>query len=321
MDSGQGRHLLAVLLASVLWGTTGTVAQQAPDGSSQLLVGLSTFGFGGLALVGLDRRGVVAVVGDRTVLPLLLCGALGVVMYASMYYVAMSLVGVAVGNVVALGSGPVFAVLLELVVDRRPVRRGWLAATAVTVAGVACLAAAAGGAPGASPLVGVLLALGAGLGYALYAWSGARLIGHGHPSRSVMAAIFGLASLALVPAFLLGGPGPLLTGPGLLVLAYLALVPMALAYLAFGYGLRRLPASSATTVALSEPVVATLLALLVLGERLGLLSWAGMGLIVLGIALVALVERRPPPVGPSDAASRSPAGPAEWHHRRRGVAD
>jgi drug/metabolite transporter, DME family len=284
--------MLAVLLASVLWGTTGTVAQQAPEGSSQLLVGLSTFGFGGLMLVALDRRAAVRVIGDRDLAPMVVAGAVGVLMYASMYYVAMSLVGVAVGNVLALGSGPVFAVLLELVVDRRPVLGGWVVATAVTIAGVACLAGDAGSAPGSEPLLGVLLALGAGFGYALYAWSGARMIVRGHPSRAVMAAMFGLASLGLLPAFLLGGPGPLLQQQGLLVLVYLALVPMAFAYLAFGYGLRRLRASTATTLALSEPVVATLLALAVLGERLGVVSWVGMALIVAGIVLVALVERQ-----------------------------
>jgi drug/metabolite transporter, DME family len=288
--------MLAVLLASVLWGTTGTVAHQAPAGSSQLLVGLSTFGFGGLVLFALDGRTAVLVVRDRAVRRLLAVAAAGVVMYASMFYVGMSLVGVAVGNVLALGSGPVFAVLLELFVDRRPLRGGWVLATAVTVTGVACLAAAADAAdaaPGTSPLLGVVVALGAGLGYALYSWSGARMIVRGgHPSRSVMAAVFGLASLGLVPAFVLGGPGPLLDQQGLLVLAYLAVVPMAFAYLAFGYGLRRLRASTATMLALSEPVVATLLALLVLGERLGVVSWTGIGLIVLGIVLVAVVEQR-----------------------------
>lgn len=298
--------MLAVLLASVLWGTTGTVAHQAPEGSEQLLVGLATFGFGGLVLFALDARPALAVVRDRASTTLLLAGALGVVMYAAMYYVAMDLVGVAVGNVLALGSGPVFAVLLELVIERRRVRAGWVVATAITVAGVACLAAAAGGAPGTSPLLGVVLALGAGLGYALYSWSGARMIGRGLPSRSVMAAIFAVASLGLVPAFVVGGPGPLLSHQGLLVLGYLALVPMAFAYLAFGYGLRRLRASTATTLALAEPVVATGLAVVVLGERLGVTSWVGIALIVVGLVLVAVAERRP-------AAGRSSGGQALVH--------
>src|SRR5687767_10730345 len=190
--------MLAVLLATVLWGTTGAVAQQAPAGASHVLIGLSTFGFGGLLLLLLDGGHALQVLRDPSTRGLLAVAGLGVVAYASMFYVAMDLVGVAVGNVLALGSGPVFAALLELVVDRRRMRAGWAVATAVTVAGVALLAVAAGSAPGASPLVGVVLGLGAGLGYAVYSWSGARMIAQGrHRSRAVMAAIVGVGSVAL----------------------------------------------------------------------------------------------------------------------------
>jgi DME family drug/metabolite transporter len=286
------RHIAAVLLASVLWGTTGVVAHQAPAGSSQLLVGLSTFGFGASVLFALDVRPAVGLLQTRVAWPLLCAGAAGVVAYASMYYVSMALVGVAVGNALALGSGPVFAALLELLMERRPVRGGWAAATAVTVAGVALLAASARSGPGSNPFAGVALGLGAGFGYALYSWAGARLIAAGYPSRPVMAGIFILGAVVLVPAFLLGNPGPLLSPHGLLVLAYLAAVPMAAAYLMFGYGLRGLPASTATTLALAEPVVATVLATVVLGEYLPPSAWVGLGLIMAGIGLVAVTERR-----------------------------
>jgi drug/metabolite transporter, DME family len=286
--------MLAVLFASLLWGTTGTVAHQAPPEGSQLLVGLSTFGFGGLLLLALDVRAPARLIHNGTAS--LLCAAvLGVVGYASMYYVSMSLVGVAVGNALALGSGPVFAALLELVVERRPVRGGWAAATALTILGVWFLAAGAESESGSSTLIGVALGLGAGFGYALYTWAGARMISRGHGSSSVMSAIFGLAALLLVPAFFLGDPGPLLNGSGWIVLVYLAVVPMACAYLLFGYGLRRLPASTATTLALAEPVVATLLAISVLGEQMAPKSWLGLGLIIGGIALVALTEREQVP--------------------------
>lgn len=283
-----------MLLASVLWGTTGVVAHQAPEGSDQLLVGLSTFGFGGLLLLVLDPRPTTRLLRDARRLPLALLGAVGVSLYASLYYVAMDRVGVAIGNVLALGSGPIFAVLLELVVDRRRIDPRWAAAAAVTVVGVALLAGSAGSAPGGRPVSGVLLALGAGFGYALYSWSGARLISRGASSRSAMGGIFVLASVGLLPAFLVLGPGPLTEPRGIVVLAYLALVPMALAYLLFGYGLRRLTASTATTLTLAEPVVATLLALVLLDERLSGLGWLGLAVIVVGLLMVALDERRTP---------------------------
>ncbi|MEI2775271.1 MAG: EamA family transporter [Tetrasphaera sp.] len=290
--AGRHAHIGAVLAASVLWGTTGTIAHYAPAGSNHALVGISTFGFGGLALLALDSRPVGRLLTDRSTWPLLLVGALGVGAYAGFYYWGMALVGVAIGNVLALGSGPVFAALLELVIDKRPIGPAWAVATAVSVLGIALLGASASSAPGPNPVGGVVLALASGFGYALYSWAAARLIGRGHRSRSVMAALFAVTAVVLVPAFLMAGPGPLLQPRGLAILAYLALIPMALAYLLFGYGLRGLAASAATTLALAEPVVATVLATVILREQISAIGWLGIALIVVGLLLVARAERR-----------------------------
>ena len=285
-------HTTAVLLAAVLWGTTGTVAHFAPDGSSPLAIGLATFGLGGLVLALLSGRRVAGVLRRRAHLGWVLAGAAGVIAYPAAYYPAMSLTGVAVGNVVALGSGPVFAALLEWAVDRRRPDARWALATGVAVVGIALLAVG-GGAPSgrvadaSTAAAGVALALVAGFGYALYAFAGARLIGRGEPATGAMGAIFlvgGIACLALLAAL---GLGPLLSPAGLLTIGYLALVPMALAYLLFGYALRALPSSSATTLALAEPVVATLLAVLVVGERPGTVGWAGLIAVATSIVIVA----------------------------------
>ncbi|MEV7529160.1 DMT family transporter [Agrococcus sediminis] len=288
-------HAVAVLLAAVLWGTTGTVAHFAPAGSSALAIGLATFGVGGLVLAAASARRVLGVLRQRAHLGWLLAGAAGVVLYPAAYYPSMTLAGVAVGNVVALGSGPIFAALLEWAVDRRRPDRRWAAATGVAVVGIALLAvgghgAAAGGGPAdasAAP-AGVALALAAGLGYALYAFAGARLIARGAPATGAMGALFLLGGLACLAWLAVVGLGPLASPGGALTIGYLALVPMALAYLLFGYALRALPSSSATTLALAEPVVATLLAVLVVGERPTPVGWAGLVLVGAGIALLAV---------------------------------
>lgn len=307
MGSSRGRHTWAVLGAAVLWGTTGTVAHHAPAGSVQAVIGMSTFGFGGLALFALDVRGVRRQVADRPAWPMLLLGAFGVVLYAGCYYSGMALIGVAIGNVLALGSGPVFAALLELVVEHRPIERMWALATATSILGIVLLALAADSAPGFNPLAGVALELAAGFGYALTSWSAARLIGRGRPARPVMATTFALAAVILLPVFVLARPGPLLQPRGLVILAYLALIPMALAYLLFGYGLRGLAASTATTLALAEPVVATLLAIAVLHERVDAIGWVGLVVIVVGLLLVAGAGQ--PRRKPTTSTTASPAMP------------
>jgi DME family drug/metabolite transporter len=65
---------------------------------------------------------------------------------------------------------------------------------------------------------------------------------------------------------------------------------MAVAYVLFGYGLRGMPASTATALALAAPVVGTLLAVMVLHERLPTIGWVGLALILLGIMLVSVAD-------------------------------
>ena len=309
MTDARPLHTVAVLAAAVLWGTTGTVAHFAPAGSSPLLIGMATFGFGGLVLAAISWRAVARVLRDRRAWGWLLAGAAGAVLYPTAYYPAMDLAGVAVGNVLALGSGPIFAAALEWALDRRRPTARWGVATAIAALGVAALAVGSGeSTTGSTPIAGILLALAAGVGYALYSYAGARLIAGGRSSQGSMASIFLVAALVMLPLLVVLGPGPLASVHGALTLAYLALVPMAGSYLLFGFALRALTASTATTLALAEPVVATLLAVAVVQERLSAIAWLGLAAVAVGIVLVSVpVPRRDRRQGPRLARARPPA--------------
>ncbi|MFJ5899531.1 EamA family transporter [Streptomyces sp. NPDC093064] len=83
---------------------------------------------------------------------------------------------------------------------------------------------------------------------------------------------------ALSPAVGLATGAPLLSSwSDTAVGAYMALVPMFIGYVLFGWGLAHVPASTATTLSLLEPAVAAVLAVLVVGERLPLLGWHRLG--------------------------------------------
>jgi DME family drug/metabolite transporter len=84
--------------------------------------------------------------------------------------------------------------------------------------------------------------------------------------------------------------GWLLTSRGLAVTAYLGVVTTALAYLSYGRGLRTVSAPVAVTLGLAEPVVAAILGLVVLGERLTAIEIVGLALV--GVALTTLVGAR-----------------------------
>ena len=207
----------ALILASMLWGTTGTAASFLPDSVSPLAVGASTMTIGGLLLFLVSARPALAAVRASSSRRWLLIGAVGVFVYPLAFYSSMSLAGVAIGNVVSLGTGPVFAALLEWIVERRRLTLRWALCTAVAIVGVILLALGShrDDAPQAtSPLLGIglgvlyrrglireglwlplgLLALA---GFALYHLDASqRLLHWGLPSALVV-----LAFIALEPYF------------------------------------------------------------------------------------------------------------------------
>ncbi|MEV0082421.1 EamA family transporter [Saccharopolyspora sp. NPDC050642] len=277
---------LPVLLAAFLWGTTGTAASFAPAAASPLSIGAATMGVGGVLLLVIAGRSAFDMLrSGRT--GLLLVGALAVAVYPLAFYSSMALAGVAIGTVITLGSAPVFAAILERVVDGVRLDRRWALAAAVSVLGLLLITVGGESGVGADVVVGALLGLLGGAAYVAYSWAAARMMRGGHGSRAVMGAMFGAGAVVLLPVLAFTG-GPLLSSPsGLLVAGYLAVIPMGLAYLLFGAGLRRTSASVATTLSLLEPVVAALLSVLVVGERLGIAAWFGVALIGIGLVLVS----------------------------------
>ena len=67
---------------------------------------------------------------------------------------------------------------------------------------------------------------------------------------------------------------------------YLGVVATGLAYVLFGFGLRRLPSATAVTLVLAEPLTATLLAAVVLDESIPWTGWLGVAAVVIGLTLV-----------------------------------
>lgn len=282
------------MLASLLWGTTGTAASFLPADVSPLAIGASTMAVGGILLFAASARPALRALRDAASRRWLLLGALGVVVYPLAFYSAMDLAGVAIGNVVSLGSGPVFAALLEWLFERRRLSRLWLVCTAAAVGGVALLAlgGSSAGRSGSNVGLGIGLGLAAGLAYALFTYCSSRGIRSGQPGRAVMGGMFGSGALLLVPVLLVFGAPLLQSGQTVGIAAYLAIGPMFVAYLLFGIGMRRMHSSTATTITLLEPFVATLLAVAVVGERLAPAGWAGLVLIIAAVTVLAIASGR-----------------------------
>ncbi|WP_106973413.1 MULTISPECIES: EamA family transporter [Streptomyces] len=286
---------LPILIAAVLWGTTGTASSLAPGGAPAAGIGAAGLVLGGLLLFLTDRTAwaLPRRCGARERL-LLAAGAVAVAGYPVTFYPAVSRTGVAVATVIALGSAPVFTGLLGwLARQGRPSGR-WAGATALAVLGCAVLVLGpelAGGGAAVDP-AGVLLAALSGLSYAVYSLIGGRLIAGGHPSGGVMGAMFGGGALIVLPVLLAGDLEWLASARGTGVVLHLAVITTFLAYRLFGHGLRHTTAQTATTLTLAEPAVAAVLGVAALGERLPAVSWCGLAVLACGLAFLALPARR-----------------------------
>ncbi|MDO8879369.1 MAG: DMT family transporter [Coriobacteriia bacterium] len=136
-------------------------------------------------------------------------------------------------------------------------------------------------------LPGIVLGLGAAVGYSAFNVLSARMVGHS--SRLVlMAYTFGLSALGVGAITLLVGEPLSPAGWSArlwLLLAAIIVVPTFAAVVLYLQGVRALGAPRAAIASTAEPVFTIVLAALVLGERLTVTQMSGALLVIAGIAV------------------------------------
>lgn len=284
-----------VLVAAIMWGTTGTAQALGPADAEPLAVGAARLAVGGgllaaWAILNPRHRGLVvgvAITSRRGMALATLAGALGIALYQVTFFAVVDTAGVALGTAVTIGSAPVFTGIMEWLFRRvRPAARWWLA-TALASGGVGVLLGPTNVEPSA-----VGLGLAAGGSYATFAVSSKSLLDRGMSQRTVMGCIFGVAALMLAPVLIASDLSWLVTSAGMGMVVWLGVVTTVVAYLFFAAGLARIPAATAATVSLAEPLTAAVLGVAVLGERLALVGIFGAGLIISGLLVLLVTDDR-----------------------------
>lgn len=295
--------VFAVLAAAVLFGTTGTSQALGPDGTTPLGVGAVRLLLGGtaLAVIGFalarrNRRATAAAPPPLTARALILMALTGICLaaYQPLFFLGTARGGVAVGTVIALGSAPVMAGLIEWAITRRLPRPTWLVATALATTGVALLAFAGGGSGSADPL-GVIGSVGAGAAFAVFANAQRRLMSSGWDPFTVAGAMGAGSAVSALFMLPFASFTWLAEPTGIAVALWLGLATIAIAYTLFTWGLQRLTAATAATLTLAEPITATLLGLVVLGEHLDTASIVGIAVLTVGLVVLAWGSRRRDP--------------------------
>ena len=294
-----------IVAAALLWATIGPAARFAlRAGLDPLEISFWRAVIGGV-LFGLHAtvRGRLRIA--RRDLPAVGGFALlGVTIFYWSYFRAVQSGGAALAAILLYTAPAWVALAAALWLGERLTVRKSLAVV-LTLAGIAfvALGSDSGGAGGAdlSATRGSAFAFGllAGLAYAAYYLFGKRYFAR-YEASTLFAYALPLGAMLLLPAVTFGPKA----AADWLVLLFLGVVPTYGAYLLYSFGLARVEATRAATVATLEPVVAAALAYAVWGEALRGLGYVGAALVLAGVLLVA-TERgvreavEPPHEGPA----------------------
>lgn len=219
--------------------------------------------------------------------------ALGVVAYSAqtgLFFLALTRLDAGLA-VLLVYIAPVLVAIAAVLFGREQLSRAQVAAVVVAVCGTALVAT--GGGVGKVDGLGMAFAFGCAVAFTAYMLLSHAVVGRVNPVALSASVCTGCALSFLTAA---GASGHLpihTTGKGWLLIGALALFSTVIAVTTLAAGTARVGPSTATILATFEPVVATILAVVVLGERLAALQVVG-GLLVLASALIVSVRRRTP---------------------------
>lgn len=279
---------LAVLLGAMLWGTTGTAQTFMPQTVHPLAVGASRLAVGGFTLLIIML--ILRKINFRNwPWKSTIMAALAMAIFQYCFFTSIRLTGIAIGTVVAIGSAPMFAGIIEWLIQKRRPTKVWLSATSMAIVGCVLLFSNKEGMV-VNP-IGISLSLCAGLLFAFYSLFNKAVLEKAEAIPSV-AVIFSVSAIMLMPFLFIFETEGLLTLPGISTMIYLGIATTSIAYILFSVGLRNIPSSSAVTLSLAEPLTAAILSVAVVGERLALTSWTGIALLLGGILVLTLSGRK-----------------------------
>ncbi len=249
---------------------------------------------------------------------IVLLGGLTVACYQLGFFWATERTGVALATVVTISSAPLISRVIGTVRGRPAPDVWWILSACGLILGLVLLLI--GSVSGAHPvseldvgssgpvdfdILGVLAAFVAGSSYAAYTEVGSEMMIRGWHPTSAMAAMFFTAGLLTSPLLLVRDVSWFGTMEGLSIIVYLSLVTLTVAYVWFGWGLKRLSPTTVVMLTMFEPVVASVLAITVLDEAVSRLSMAGIVVVLLGLVVVGL-RSRPPRSKTAEASTVSP---------------
>ena len=286
---------ILIILAGCFWGSMGIFVRR-----------LGTYGFSSIQIVSIrvtlaallfalvllikDRAGFKILFRD---LPLFLGLGFGSILFFTVcYFTAITMMPLSTAAIL-LYTSPVWIMLMSVLFFHEKLDRRKLMALVLAFAGCVMVSGISGG--GLTP-IGLLVGLGSGIGYGLYSILGTIALRRYSPyTVTTYTFIF-----AAVGSWIICRPVELFdkftntAHIGFLTVfcCLTALVTAVIPFLAYTCGLQNVEASKAGIIATIEPMVATLIGILIFSEPLTLISGLGILLILTAVVILNLKQKR-----------------------------
>lgn len=221
-------------------------------------------------------------------------GAFSVTFFNFCYFKTMTLTSLSVAAVL-LYTAPAFVMLMSAVLFQEKLSLQKIAALVIAFLGCAFVSGIVGGA-GALSAKGILYGLGAGFGYALYSIFGRYALQKGYDSLTISFYTFLCSSICTLFLADRGIVAEVFAGNMVMGVKtiLLVLIVTLFPYLFYTKGLSGVENGTASVLASVEPVVATLVGVVVYKETLNLWNVIGIGMVLFSIVLINVDLSRKP---------------------------
>lgn len=298
------KSILFVLIAGCLWGCMGLLVRPLNNEialSSMDIVAIRAFETFGLTLIGLPFLSKLNHSNAKTDIKIKLkdiwvfigTGIVSVVFFNFCYFNTIIYTSLSVAAIM-LYTAPIFVMLISAVVFKDKMTLKKVVALVLAFMGCAVVTGAVTG----NMVVnsgGIILGLGAGVGYALYSIFGKFATDRGYSSLTITLYTFLFASLGVLPFVSIKGiiqkfeSNPSVVGYAFILIVITTFLP----YIFYTAGLAGMEPGKAAIVACVEPVMATFVGLIFYKEKIELITYIGVALVVGAIVLINISGKSP----------------------------
>ncbi|MBO5283794.1 MAG: EamA family transporter [Lachnospiraceae bacterium] len=283
------KSTIYIILAAALWGGIGVFFNVLSDvGFTQMQVVAIRVTAAAAALT------LYILIRDRSLLRVKLkdcwcfvgTGIISLVFFNWCYFTAIEMTSLAVAAVLMYTS-PIFVMLFSAVLFQEKINNTKILALIMTFIGCLFVAGVfSSGDYGFTPL-GILIGVGAGIGYALYSIFGRFALEKGYHSITISEYTFVFATLGALPLSRIWESAPLLAqGETLIGALGIGVICCVFPFILYTQGLSGVETGKAAIMATIEPAVAAVLSFLLYGESL--LGFKGIGILMIFTAVILL---------------------------------